>query len=440
MNKLCLGTYLQILIRNTIKGTTQKELINRIVSLFTNDFDDSSTATSKLALGLNNPTNLIIVAANRLNADEKTALIDGFKEKIVELIDPNKKESIIRLLSILIKEDNSIADSTIINDISSLKKESLDGKSDDIAKFLAGLLLYVLRCTDNRKEKGEVNNIVDKIQAMEADYSFLVNEKKNDFVYTSGQDDELKELLRHQKKMDEERIEREAREFCIKYSDKRKLIYLCQIANITSPLTKHGREMYNEYCRLSSATQKKILDLYEMHHIKECEGELWWYKYLDCFIKEYREYDLGSKDYEYLFYQYFHRAESRGIIDIRYFHDRIFCPTVMSQTGYDNDLDVLGLIDEYVYYKEMPQYRNSFTRPMDKIWKMANLASCDEDDLLVWLCLFIEGTCWGIRRCDQNDYDKAEVIMDLPNRNNLETMEDMFLYTLLSLYEVYGNL
>lgn len=52
----------------------------------------------------------------------------------------------------------------------------------------------------------------------------------------------------------EERIEQEAISFCRKYKDKKEYIALCQVAFVTNPTRVHHREMYNEFCELTTST------------------------------------------------------------------------------------------------------------------------------------------------------------------------------------------
>ena len=82
------------------------------------------------------------------------------------------------------------------------------------------------------------------------------------------------------------------------------------------------------------------------------------------------------------------------------FTKRIFSPKVITPIintfSKSYKLDVAGLIDEYIYYKDFEEYTNILEPPMDFMWRKLDFGSCRELMLASYLALFIIGTCRGI--------------------------------------------
>ena len=196
--------------------------------------------------------------------------------------------------------------------------------------------------------------------------------------------------------------------------------------------------MYNEFCELTTSTRNKILEISEVDKI-EVSGEYWWFKYLDLFEKDYEKYGLGAERYRYSFSQYFPRLLEYGGEPIDGFTKRIFSPKVITPIintfSKSYKLDVAGLIDEYIYYKDFEEYTNILEPPMDFMWRKLDFGSCRELMLASYLALFIIGTCRGIPFPE--DVEDKMFVFSGPGVSEVETAEDLFYQTLLTLYENY---
>ena len=158
MGELCLATYLQILYRAKCKDYSIKKtfFVGEILSILTNEFDDSSTAMSKLFTGINNPTKAIVSKVRYLTEDDYRKTTESFNKCVMPLIDTNALPEAIRFLEIAIAEDKSIRDDTVVDCVTGTRKNELTGQVEDPVAFLTGLLLFVLKSTNNPKQAGVI--------------------------------------------------------------------------------------------------------------------------------------------------------------------------------------------------------------------------------------------------------------------------------------------
>ena len=456
MNKLCLGTYLQALIRNKSDSpnASQANIGRTLLKWFDPNSDKDDSLISHYANSTKNPSRTIIKRASTIQSSSKEKFVAYFDKNIMPLLNPNKINQIVRILSVLIAEDGKIESGTVIDKISNIKKEDLKGGVDDAVRFLAGVYLYALSCTDNlggKKEKGFVARIMIECEQLSERYVFGI-QNHPDVSHQSdvatvessallhGVSPRMKELS-----FDEERMEQEVRIFCIDHDTEMALLPLCQVIAVTDPMRKHVRKMYNDFCKCTSSVQKRILSEKNVTPIVVSDKE-WWYDCLDRFILDYRRFELGSKDYEYMFGHYIPKAlyvwqdepVERSMI-------RRYKPIV--QTPFNSfanyRMDIEGVIDEYMYYKDYNDYKGKFPRPMDFFFQNLNFGNCDEPVLIMYLCQFILGACSGIllsRRLQQPERDGLsfpDVAYCGPSSNETETLEDLFFATLRILYRTY---
>jgi len=166
-------------------------------------------------------------------------------------------------------------------------------------------------------------------------------------------------------------------------------------------------------------------------------GDDWWYKYLDMFKKDYDNYALGAERYRYMFTQYFPRLLEYGGESINDFTQRLFAPKISSPMVFSKNykLDVEGLIDEYIYYKNDEECKKLLEPPMDFMRRKLDLGNCSELMLIAFLALFIIGTCRGIPL--PQDAENQPFVFSGVGASDLETAEDLFYQTILTLYENY---
>ena len=436
MSELCLGTYLQILYnaRNEDRTNTKVFFIGEILSLLTNDFDSSNTAMSKLFTGINNPTNELIKKATCLTKEDYPIFVEDFKKIVMPMLNPNKLSNAVKMLEVAISEDSDINHDTEVDIITGLKKSELQGKVENQADFFAGVFLYVMKCTRNPRKSGAVGSIMKKLIEITPDYVFVPC--KNQSTHVLENDETTCSRKRREEERYDEQIEQKATAFCIKYDLQRDWISLCQIAQITNPTKKHSRKIFNDFCKCTRSVQGKIL---EINGIKKFElaGDDWWYKYLVMFKNDYRKYELGAERYLYTFSQYFPRLLEYGGERINDYTQRSFAPKIIPPMVCSKNykLDVAGLIDEYIYYKEDKKYKKVLEPPMDFMWRELDFGSCPELMLTAFLALFIIGTCRGIPL--PQDAEIQPFVFSGVGVPDLETAEDLFYQTILTLYENY---
>lgn len=456
MNKLCLGTYLQALIRNKSDSpnASQANIVRTLLKCFDPKSDKDDSLISHYANATKNPSRTIIKRASTIQASGMEKFAVYFDKNIMPLLNPNKINHIVKILSILIVEDGKIESSTVIDKISNIKKEDLKGVVDDAVRFLAGVYLYALSYTDNlggKKEKGYVSRIITECEKLSERYVFCIQNCPNGTSQSDVATVEASVLLHDDSpqmknlSFDEERIEQEVRNFCIDHDTEMALLPLCQVIAVTDPMRRHVRKMYNDFCRCTSTVQKRILSEKDVTPIVVSDKE-WWYDCFDRFILDYRRFELGSKDYEYMFGQYIPKALYVWQEEpVERAMTRRYTPIV--QTPFNSfakyRLDIEGVLDEYMYYKDHDEYKGKFPRPMDFFYQDLNFGNCDEPVLIMYLCQFVLGACSGIllsRRLQQPERDGfafPDVAFCGPSSDKTETLEDLFFATLRMLYRTY---
>ena len=438
----CIGCIISAVDECKVLGFTQA----KIVETFLKSIDekcreiDNETA-SNLARGVKNPSGYVMDALTTITPDEYEKLTVYFRDKIVPLIKENERNLVRDALIILIQEAAEINDDTVVEVISGIRKSELPEYEGDLAAFIAGLFLYALKNTKNNvkgKAKSTVKEYLEKARNGAKPIKKTnvpikeETEEKQDRVIANKQSREV-ELM-------EERIERDAIAFCMKYEEEKEFIPLCQVAFITNPTKKHAREMYNEFCLCTASTRKRILEKNEIE-ILDVSGNDWWYKYLGMFEKDYDKYKLGDQRYLYAFGQYFHRLLDYGDEPIERFLQHVIPPKVItpSMKAFPNyNHDIIYFIDEYIYYSRFEEHKEKLEPPMNFLWRefrLSDPAACSEFMLASVLALFIIGTCLKIPLQDVSDKDFFA--FSAPGVHELETAEDLFYDTILMLYENY---
>lgn len=452
MGLLCFGTYIKALLECKNTKTTQKQVVNSLLSLFTIDYDDSDTAISKLANGFNNPPAELINIVRQVANGDHSELISKFNNNTLTLLNPNKLPDSIRLLSVIIAEDKDISDNTMIDPFSGVRKKDLNGIVNDQSVFLTELLIYSLIYTDNRQEQGFVKETITRCKELMCNYVFPEPkvlesaESKNDIEllpqehpvdFRTDDNGEYINLKAREIQLLEENIEKEAITFCNKYDTEKELIPLCQIAKITNPTRQHSRSMYNDYCCSSSSVQKRILEIHDISVIN-VQDQNWWLHGLKGFEQSYKKYNLGEERYLYAFGQYFPRMINYKDYPVAKYTKYIFAPKINAGAANlvpNRKLDVIGLIDEYIYYNQFDAYKDLLIPPMDYMWNNLNFGGCDECDLIMYLGVFIIGTCCA------TPSDKDVLYYwdgyNHPSISSIRTAEDLFYLTLAHLYVNY---
>ncbi len=437
----CIGCIISAVAECKIEGTKQTKIVETILRSIDKDCGEVSSETaSNIARGSKNPSGYLMDALGKLSVDSYKTISEYFRDQVVVLIKENERNNIRDTLTLIIQETQEIADDTMVDVVNGIIKADLTDEVD-LASFLAGIFLYALKNTKN--------NIGGSAKKVTKEYIARVKNgekpvrRKNEFKEETkdfNQEFEHSRFDSRSREVEllEERIEQEAISFCRKYKAEREYLALCQVAFVTNPTRIHHRKIYNEFCELTTSTRNKILEISEVNKMK-VSGDNWWYKYLKMFEKDYENYALGSEKHQYSFLQYFPRLLEYAGERIDDFTQRFFAPKIITPImktfpkSYKHD--VAGLIDEYIYYKDDAESYKVLEPPMDFMWRELDFGSCPELMLTSFLALFIIGTCQGMP-LPQDTENKIFAFSGV-GASELETAEDLFYQTLLTLYETY---
>ena len=376
-----------------------------------------------------------------LSPDSYDKVVSHFRRNVLRLIKENERQLVKNMLLLMIQEAKEIKPDTEVEVISGTKKADLVNGIDDLATFLAGLFLYALKNTDNNVG-GKIKSIAKKYRERIVSGEMFATKEITTTSEIYNADAFMVQSLNKSREVElmEERISQEATAFLINHDQEKRFISLCQIANVTEPTIVHYREMYNCFCKSTESTRNKIIEMAEIKTINISNKE-WWWEYLERFKKDYIEYKLGDISYLYTFGQYFHRITDYRQYSVKEYLKHVFPVTVKNKLlGFKSyKHDIVGLIDEYIYYNDFDEYKDKLEPPMDYLWRELELQSpsvTDDGRLAIILGLFIIGTCYSLpkEREEVLDFDQY----NSPALNELETAEDLFYMTLLVLYETYN--
>ncbi len=440
----CLGCVLSVVVVCKAEGFNQEQ----IVESFLQSLDEKcgvidNSAASNLARGSKNPSVYVMDALKAITSDDYERLTVYFRDKVVPYIKENDRNVVRDALIMLVQDEPEIHEDTVVEVISKVKKSNLSEYEGDLATFLAGIFLYVLKNTTNikgGKAKKFTQKYVEKARNSEKPLRKTPAPVRKEAEPEPDRD--IREEKTREVLLREENIERDAIAFCMKYEEKKALIPLCQVAFVTNPTKKHESEMYNGFSLCTASTQRRILEMSEIE-ILDISGMDWWYQYLVMFEKDYEKYQLGDMRYLYAFAQYFPDLIHYGDASIGRFLQNVIPlkvvePYMEAFPNYKHD--IIGFLDEYLYYSGSEEYKGKLEPPMDDLWRGLQLGdadACDEFMLASVLALFIIGACQSIP--SQDGPDREFHASSAPDVGDLETAEDLFYDTLLTLYEHYAK-
>lgn len=166
---LCAGTFLSALKICKARSTKQKVLGAAVFYSLCPSFncgDDDSTI-SAVFRGARNIDGYLQIMANEL---EPSAIARNIERNVIPLLDENMFGVLVNMLQNLVRMDDSIKDRSRVELVNGIKKCDLI-QMDEIVlnEFLAGILLYILKNTDNLHKEQEVKRF--KEYALEIDAS-----------------------------------------------------------------------------------------------------------------------------------------------------------------------------------------------------------------------------------------------------------------------------
>lgn len=435
----CIGCIISIVYECRVNGITQ----SKVVTTFLRSIDKGckellNEEASNIARGAKNTSIYVKEALVKLEPDDYGEVVEYFQNSVLGLIKENERNMVRDALLMIIQDESTINDDTVVDIIAGVKKKDLTSDIEDLGSFLAGLFLYALKNTKNNIGGGVKKYVKEYLEKAKEGKKHTKNNVMEHMGEVAITDHE--KYISREVELMEERILQEATAFCMKYEQHKDFISLCQIAHVTDPTSQHSREMYNDYCLCTLSTQKKIL---EMNGIEEIafSNEYWWGKYFACLERDYEKFALGHEHYQYMFAQYFplllQAYKEKSITDCL---ERLFpvkVETSMTRAVPSYRHDVIRLIDEYMFYNNTEKYKDTIEPPMDYMWTELNLGSCEERKLAAFLALFIIGVCHAvpIEECGK----KEAFAYSGPITDRIETAEDLFYLTILTLYETYNE-
>ncbi len=435
----CIGCIISIVAECKNREITQVKLVETFLKSIDKTCGElDSSAACNIAKGAKNPSGYVFDELGKLSVDSYEDIARYFQDQIVVLIKENDKNLVRDALILMIQEAQEISDDTVVDLIGGIKKSDLY-EEDELASFLAGIYLYALKGTKNNiggSAKKVAKEYLDRVKNGEKPLRKIINKEEKAPETKSehfGKDKHSREI-----ELLEEQNEQVVNAFCRKYEKEKDYIALCQVSYITNPTRNNHREMYNEFCECTTSTRNKILEINNVKRIG-LSGNNWWLKYLGMFEKDYEKLKLGAKRYLYSFTQYFPRLLEYGKTSVRDYTQRIFKPNIitpiMKSFPKNYKHDVSGFIDEYIFYGNDEKYSKILEPPMDYMWRELDLGGCPELMLASFLALFIIGTCHSTPL--QGNSENEIVTFSGLGVPEIETAEDLFYQTLLTLYENY---
>ncbi len=404
-----------------VKGATNKGIVGVILSTVWNGFEeDNDSMISNLVNGKKNPSDEIRKQAEVMNETAYNDLIESFAYVLTEYIDPNKIEKLYRLICYIIFEDTSINDDTVVDLVGMTTKEDIGNSDPKLEKFLAGVLIYTLRYTDNIGANEYVKEVIEKSKG---DCVSYINPKINSSEINNTFEDE--EILS------------DARRFCLIHEDEIRLLPLCQMAFNVDPTHKNVRPMYTEYILLPQKVKSKVLEIKGLPTFEFTKD--WIDEAISKYDQQILDMGLATRSFLYEGAKYFHRAYERySSMHIVEYNPRLFEPlfTEGFTAGYikKNKSTLGSYIGDFLWYK-VNKPEKKVMNPMDYLWKDRELGSCPEPEITYWVCLFIILSCYSIMDDSilvDDRWQNVSIDDDL-----IETQEDMYYYALLQLYMTY---
>ena len=435
----CIGCIISTVYECRINGITQAKVTTSFLrSIYKECEELLNDEASNIARGAKNTSIYIKDALAELKPDDYGEVAEYFRNNILGLIKENDRNTVRDALVMMIQDEPTINDDTIVDIISGIEKKNLTSDIEDLGTFLAGIFLYALKNTKNNIGGGVKKYIKEYIERAKKGGVHLKNNATEQPDEATIRDHE--KCISREVELMEERILQEATAFCMKYEQYKDFIPLCQIASVTDSTSQHAREMYNDYCLCTLSTQKKILEMNGIERITP-SGECWWGKYFSCLERDYEKYALGHENHRYMLGQYFplllqeYRGQSITDCLERFFPVKV--ETSMTRAFPNYRHDVIRMIDEYMFYSNIEQYKDVLEPPMDYMCTELNLRSCEERKLVAFLALFIIGVCHAvpIEECGK----KKPFAYSGPTIDGVETAEDLFYLTILTLYETYNE-
>jgi len=158
MKRLCFGTLMHILYQARNQKVTIKSLCDAIFSSYaqtTESYD--SSLPGHLKSGHNNVPPDVIDAARNTSFEDAEKI---FQTKVVSLIKDSKRESVVRAIKDILREDSNIQDQTVIGYIEGYEKINITTNSTfSLSALLASVFYFAIIEVKNQECKEAIKEI-----------------------------------------------------------------------------------------------------------------------------------------------------------------------------------------------------------------------------------------------------------------------------------------
>lgn len=240
------------------------------------------------------------------------------------------------------------------------------------------------------------------------------------------------EIEQIENKRHETEINNKAQSFLTEFEDEQDYLILSYCARELQLKRNHHRKITTRFLTLEPEVQQAVLNMVNISNIKCNVDEI--HHVLECFRKKFNQLDIGN-DFLYDGSKYFHRAFSRysnHVIDnVNPYIFTSILAEIRKTKGIsniffnrDSNDTFYGYLCEYFRVDESGLKKADFRKPIEELEMVTNLRTCSEDIMTFWIMRMIVDVCHYI---DSSSFD-------LFDENLIETNEDMYYYTLITLF------
>ena len=255
-----------------------------------------------------------------------------------------------------------------------------------------------------------------------------------------------RENEREAKRRQKEMLSESARVFLIDNQNEIEYLPLCVVAASVNEYAKHERKIYNRFNRCAPELQHEIL-VQRNIPIAIARNADWVSEYLEKLIADAENNALG-KSMLYDGGKYFHKGfeyySTKKVDDI---NERIFEIPFMSKIlppDPNRKVNLTLYIDRYLEFvlknradtKDKPELLPQVP-PYDILWSKQALGSCDEWIMSFWAMKVVFSTCIAFFRHNIVGTD-GQSWREMSEYGEIETFEDLYYASLLTLYEAYA--
>jgi hypothetical protein len=419
MTKLCLGSYLNVLTTNKINKRTASQvgILNKLVeSICIPPKTISDQEASKIAHGRKNIEDYILHAIDEAGYDDTEKFYKQFISKVQPLLNPGKHLEIAKTLAYIIANDDDISIDSKIDYVSPTIKKDIGSIANPL-RFIAGVFLYVLECTEN-------TNCKIYAEAINNDFCRFAIKEYDEKIQSTPYNEALQINLHTD-------LKAQANAFLQRYEESRELLPLCQIANILDPGHNYTNKMYSEYCTCSETLQKQIMLSIDCSIIDDIDKNKL-FSLITRFEEDALKAELISQDKLYALPQYFSKT-MRYDSELENPDPTIFPAVPLPILPNRRTASMSSFIMSYLNLKGT---EHALPIPFDWMWEY--FYNSPEIDLVFGINLFIVSCHCVVPRINYLER-KPKKNLVIPSIYDVKTMEDLYFLALLSLYDAYMN-